>query len=490
MKKAYFLTLLAIGLTLAGCEQQQPEGPYFGNGFHNGWADSHSIKIWTRLTVNKEMNLGGAAFLIPDRDAFMGLAASTDVKAIAKAQIPNGKTLADMEGACPGAAGQVQLSYHPVDKPNETVQLPWADVDTTINFTKQWALDDLVAGTKYKVTIEARKSDGAAVSDVVEGMFSTAPNADQVEELEFCMTTCHDYRRRDDSVGGHKIYKSMLQHDPDFYIHHGDIEYYDGPSPYAFTEELMYFKWDRLFALPFQRDFYNKHTTYFMKDDHDVLRDDAFPGSTFGTVSFERGLEIFDKEQFPANDKPYKAVRWGKDLQLIIVEGRNYRSKNTDDDGPDKTIWGEEQKEWVFKTIETSDATYKLLISSSPILGPDRKNKKDNYSNSNFQYEGDAIRAFINGRDDVIIVTGDRHWQYVTHFEGTNLWEFSTGAGADQHAGGWSNDKRFPQHQYLNVIGGYLSGKLWRENGEVKLKFTHHGVEGNVLNEQEFSKRI
>lgn len=110
------------------------------------------------------------------------------------------------------------------------------------------------------------------------------------------------------------------------------------------TEELMRFKRDRIFALPYQRDFYRQVTTYFMKDDHDVLTNDAFRGMSYGAVSWERGLEIFDKEQFPSNDLPYKTIRWGTDLQIWLVEGRNYRSKNTDPDGPGKTIWGKEQK--------------------------------------------------------------------------------------------------------------------------------------------------
>ncbi len=136
----------------------------------------------------------------------------------------------------------------------------------------------------------------------------------------------------------------MQQMFPDFLVHTGDVEYYDKAGPFALTEELMRFKWDRIFALPYQRDFYRQVTTYFMKDDHDVLRDDAFPGMKYGTVSWERGLEIFDKEQFPSNDLPYKTIRWGKDLQIWLMEGRNYRSKNSDPDGPDKTIWGKNRR--------------------------------------------------------------------------------------------------------------------------------------------------
>jgi alkaline phosphatase D len=335
--------------------------------------------------------------------------------------------------------------------------------------------------------MEARSTAGGKLSDKVEGAFRTPPAPEQEEELKFCIVTCHDYPRKDDPQG-HKIYPVMMNMFPDFYVHTGDVEYYDKPEPWALTEELMRFKWDRYFALPLQRNFFRFVTTYFMKDDHDVLTNDAFPGMTYGTVSWERGLEIFDKEQFPSNDKPYKTVRWGKDLQIWMVEGRNYRSKNSDPDGPGKTIWGEEQKEWLFRTLEESDATFKLLITPGPILGPDRTNKGDNYSNSIFRYEGDEIRNRLNAFDNLFICNGDRHWQYVTHFEGTNLWEFSCGAGSDVHAGGWPPEEVRPEHRFLRVKGGFLKGSVTKESQTAVLKFQHCDVDGNVVHEEVFRR--
>lgn len=279
----------------------------------------------------------------------------------------------------------------------------------------------------------------------------------------------------------------MLKLFPDFYVHTGDIEYYDKPEPYALTEELMRFKWERLFALPLQRKFWGQVTSYFMKDDHDVLTDDAFPGMTYGTVSWERGLEIFD-EQNPVCNKPYQTVRWGKELQIWLTEGRVYRSKNTDPDGPGKTIFGKEQKDWLFRTLKESDATFKVIINANPILGPDRHNKKDNYSNSNFKHEGDEIREFLNQFDNVYLCNGDRHWQYVTHFEGTNLWEFSCGAGADVHAGGWNQQDVKPEHRFLRVKGGFLYGKVSYDNGTPTLTFQHRDVNGNVVHQEVFMR--
>jgi alkaline phosphatase D len=254
------------------------------------------------------------------------------------------------------------------------------------------------------------------------------------------------------------------------------------------TEELMRFKWDRIFALPWHRDFYRQVTSYFMKDDHDLLRNDSWPGMTYGTVSFNRGIEIFDIEQFPSNKLPYKTIRWGKHLQIWIMEGRNYRSANDMPDGPAKTIWGTVQKKWLFKTITESDATYKVIITPTPILGPDRVNKGDNHANREFKTEGDEIRAFINRFNNVFICNGDRHWQYVTHIEGTNLWEFSTGAGSDSHAEGWPPNDKKPEHRFLRVKGGFLKGSVSLESGSPVLKFEHFDVDGNIVHKEEFKQ--
>jgi len=487
----HYYNLVIICLTsftlIPSCIQSdEPHGPYFGNGFHNGWADQHSIVIWTRLTGNPDLNLEGQPFSPLTMEEHETLDKMGNRDSIHGAQIPDSLTLADMEGACPGAEGEVMLRYFPTVDPRQRKDTHWEAVNRNKNFTMQWKLEHLTANTRYQVEIFARGNEKGAISDTITGTFITPPDSTTIDEVRFCIVTGHDFNRRDDPEKGHKIYPSMLSTVPDFYVHTGDMEYYDKFNPWAMTEELMRFKWDRLFALPFQRQFYSEVTTYFMKDDHDALRDDVYPGMKYGSVSFERGLEIFDKEQFPSNPKPYKTIRWGRDLQIWIMEGRNYRSPNDMPDGPEKTIWGEEQKEWLFSTLRASEATFKLIISPTPILGPDRKNKHDNYSNQNFSHEGDEIRNFVNQYDNIFLCTGDRHWQYVSHREDTNLWEFSCGPGSDSHAGGWSNEEVMPEHRFLRVKGGYLAGKVTRLEDKAILIFQHCDVDGNVVHEEQF----
>ncbi len=491
LSRVLIVALIVMVIAIANsCSNKKTDGPYFGNGFHNGWADQHSIVIWTRLTSTPEMKRPGKKFRIPSADEAKELAKMSDQIQLNRAQLPENATLEQMEGACPGKKGEVKLVYFPLQKPELKNETEWSAVDPDKNFTHQWKLQNLEAGTMYVVQLLARDHENKLLSDSIKGNFRTPPSGETQKELKFCIVTCHDYPRRDASISGHKIYPQMLKLYPDFYVHTGDVEYYDKPGPYALTEDLMRFKWDRLFALPFQRTFFTQVTTYFMKDDHDALTNDAYPGMNYGAVSFERGLEIFDKEQFPSNDKPYKTIRWGKDLQIWITEGRNYRSKNNMEDGPGKTILGQEQKEWLMQTLKESDATFKILISPDPIVGPDRKNKKDNYANSIFKYEGDELRAFLNQFTNLYICNGDRHWQYVTHPEGTNLWEFGCGPGSDSHAEGWPpNDKR-PEHRFLRVNGGFLLGTVTYTEGSPILTFSHYDVDGNIVHEEKFQTNI
>lgn len=481
------LYILILGVVIISCQNSNsPQGPFFANGIKNGWADQNSIVVWTRLTQEKEAFFEGQPFIEISRDTMLFLAKNPDENTIYSSQIPAGYALKDMEGYCPGAPGEVRLKYHIKGQEEKTVRTEWTSVDPLKDFTHQWKLSGLAPGNHYQVKVFARANASGPVTDSISGQFYLPPQDNTIRPIKFCVVSCHDYHRRDDLQNGHKIYPSMAGLQPDFYVHTGDIEYMDKPTPYALTEALMRFKWNRLFSLPFQRDFFARHTSYFMKDDHDVGFDDSYPGRDYGAVSFERGLEIFDYEQFPVHPKHYKTIRWGKDLQIWIVEGRNYRNQNYLEDGPQKTIWGKEQKKWFFETVEASSATFKILITSSPILGPDRIRKNDNLSNATYAHEQSEILDFIKTQKNLFIVNGDRHWQYVTHIEGTSLWEFGCGAGADVHAGGWKQEDFRPEHQFLRVKGGFLSVFSHRSEGKAELQFLHHDVEGKPVNEVVF----
>ena len=359
--------------------------------------------------------------------------------------------------------------------------MEWSAVDPQKSFTHQFELNRLEAGTKYEFLVEASPMDQNQISASIEGTFQTAPAATERSEVNFIVTTGTSYPDKD-TENGYQFYLNALKRQPEFFVHTGDIVYYDGQGK---TLDLAEWHWDRMYSLPNNIEFHRQVASYFIKDDHDTWMNDCYPGMEtrfMGDFTYEQGTQLF-LDEVPMGDKTYRTIRWGKDLQIWLVEGRDYRSPNPSPDGPGKTIWGEEQMNWFKNTVSQSDATYKILISPTPVVGPDRPRKNDNHANEGFQHEGEMLRKFISDQKNMVTVCGDRHWQYVSEDLSTGLVEFSCGPGSDAHAGGWSQEDNFPEHIYLNVAGGFLEGALEYENDVPGLVFRHFSEEGELLNE-------
>ena len=395
-------------------------------------------------------------------------------------QLPDGHTMATIQGAVPGSAGQVRVKYRQVGEANWQ-RTGWPNTDPDADYSTEVFLTKLQPGKHYEIIIQARASEASGISAELAGTFKTAPAKSEAAEVNFIVTTGTSYPDVD-SETGYKFYLSALQRDPEFFVHTGDIIYYDN---LAKNLDLARWHWDRMYSYPNNIEFHRRLGSYFIKDDHDTWMNDACPGldtKFMGDFTWDQGIEVF-LQQVPMRQKTYRTVRWGKDLQVWMVEGRDYRSDNPDPDGPGKTIWGKEQLDWFKATVEASDATFKVLISPTPIVGPDRGKKNDNHANEGFKYEGDLLREFISRQGNMVSVCGDRHWQYVSRDAETGLMEFSCGPGSDAHAGGWKQEDFYPEHVYLNVVGGFLEGSVENRDGIPSLVFRHFDPDGRLLNE-------
>ena len=458
--------LLALFLAIAG-SPSLPADVHFGNGLKIGEVDSTSAIIWLRLTETPDRRPDGTPFKDDDE------------------AVPDGLRLAEMKDSLMGAQGSVRLRYH---APGGTKTITaWQDVDAHRDFTAQIHLSGLVPATTYTLVAEGRPAGGEVATTTCAGTFTTAPRPDTPAPVKFVVVTCHDFPRRDDGERGHLIYPVMTKLKPDFLVHTGDVEYYDKPGPWAKSEALARFKWNRLYSLSNQREFHRNHAAYFMKDDHDTLANDCWPGQNYGELTWEQGLAIF-REQVPMGEKTFRTIRWGKDLQIWMLEGRDFRSPNNMPDGPEKTILGTAQKNWLFDTLRASDATFRIVLSPTPIVGPDRGSKNDNLANKGFTHEGDEVRAFLSSQPRTFVICGDRHWQYVSKHQQTGLMEFSCGPGSDSHAEGYSMERRGPEHRFLRIKGGFLSIEVDRAGTAPRVAFRHHAVSGEVVHEETFAR--
>jgi len=479
--KYFLLTLLAALPALLAAA----DGPYLGNGIKSGEATPTSIIVWTRLTTKPDISNEGVPWPLiePDRDG--------DNWTFPGPQIPEGHTIDEMAWSLPGTTGEVRISYWPESTSNMSATTEWAAVDPAADFTHQFKLEKLQPGTRYQCVAEGRATGTAEPVQRVQGHFQTVPAATERPAITFTVVTGQEFWRRDDDANGHKIYPLMQKLNPDFFVHTGDIVYFDNDGPWVVDAAQARLKWNQMYALPHQRSFHNEVSSYFLRDDHDTWQNDCWPSqqnNKMGRFTFAEGVDIFF-EQVPAPDRaqPWRTVRWGKDLQIWLVEGRDFRSPNTDPDGPEKTIWGAEQKTWFKKSVKESDASFRIVISPTPIVGPDRGNKADNHANSVFKHEGDELRRFMADQKNMLVICGDRHWQYVSIDPETGLREFCTGPTSNEHAGGFSEDQREPMHQYLAVIGGFLSCTVTREADTPILLLRHYDVDGKIVNEDKLT---
>lgn len=390
-----------------------------------------------------------------------------------------------LEGSCPGMAGQVRLRYGTREDLSDAKTLDWVPVTAATDFTHQFRLIGLKPNTVYHYAAETAGPGGNPVHGALRGRFETAPPADQKADLTFTVITCMGYRDVDHKAGFH-IFEAMQKLQPRFCVATGDNVYYDSDDPLANTMAIARYHWHRMYSFPRLVSFFERVPGYWEKDDHDTLSDDCWPTMNpkkMLPMTFPDGQRIF-REEVPMGEKTYRTFRWGKGLQIWLTEGRDFRSPNTMKDGSDKTIWGAEQKQWLMKTLQESDAVWKVLISPTPLVGPDRDKKGDNHANKAFQHEGDEFRRWAQQHvaGNFFIACGDRHWQYHSVHPETGLHEFACGAASDEHAGG-SPGMNPQYHRFHLVKGGFLSVTVgWNERKGV-ITFRHHDVHGKVVHE-------
>jgi alkaline phosphatase D len=462
MNKLLTTTLLVLPTWLIA-----NEAPYFATGVKVGEADSSSAIVWVRLTQEPMADFERLPIFT------LGLE-------------EGGKDDIDMPlEIVPGVAGETRVIYWPVSGNGKNKRsTDWESVSSMRDYIFQFRLKALLPDTQYAYEVEARKAGASVAANNVSGHFKTAPLSDTTSPIRFIVTTCQAIRSIDSGREGHLTYEQMLEFEPHFLVHTGDIVYYD-KAPLAKSIPQARAKWNLMFAYGNNQNFHQNVTSYFMKDDHDTLKNDCWPGQTYGDLTFEQGLDIF-KEQVPMGDKTYRTYRWGKDVQIWMTENRDYRSSNRMPDGPDKTILGAKQKAWLKRTIKESDATYKFVITPGPIVGPDKDGKKDNHGNDVFFHEGQELRDFLSAQKNTFVICGDRHRQYLSQDPKTGLLEMGCGPINDEHNFGGNPGEVPEYHKYFSGKGGFLG--ITVENGSAKaewyatnyssikpsVRYTHH----------------
>ncbi len=329
-------------------------------------------------------------------------------------------------------------------------------VDAARDFTGKLLLDGLKPDREYRYQVWFSK--GRQAGDpraAVSGRFRTAPAPQQAAPVSFAwggdvagQNVCRD---RDE---GFPIFNSVNAMELDFFLGLGDMIYADGvceslgrygnaqvPGAFVPSADLAnywaHWKYNR------EDDAYRRllaKTAYVaIWDDHEVVNDfgplhdtrDTAP-YTPGEHLLPTGLQAFlDYNPIAENrltpERLYRSIRWGKNLELIVLDNRQYRDANSenDDDKLVKTMLGREQLTWVKETLRTSDATWKVIVSSVPMSIPTgfpAANGRDGWANfdqdSGFERElVDILKSLhAQGERNILFITTDVHFAEVFRY--------------------------------------------------------------------------
>lgn len=300
------------------------------------------------------------------------------------------------------------------------------------DYTLTIPLEGLSSATRYRYHVLVGSVDQTTrqASPVLaaKGEFTTLP--DEKTSAPVTLAWSGDLGgqgRCRQGMSGYPIFDVIRRHSPDFFLFLGDTIYSDNPCPSPPNEPGADFKATTLqtyrvrhryqrAAEALQR-FLRTTPVYVIWDDHEVR--DNFAGPFDEQMPAGRqALREYWPIVSPAEDphRMYRSVRYGADLELFILDTRQYRSRNEDLDGPAKTMLGHSQLQWLLNGLRTSMATWKVIATSVPLsvekggLGNDGWGHEP--SGTGFGRERQVIVDAILRQTikNVVFLAGDVHW--------------------------------------------------------------------------------
>ncbi|MCB1742960.1 MAG: alkaline phosphatase D family protein, partial [Gammaproteobacteria bacterium] len=284
--------------------------------------------------------------------------------------------------------------------------------------------------------------------------------------------------------GGMRIYESMRQARPDFFIHCGDNIYADGPIQAEVTAEngelwrnivtpevskvaetLAEFRGRYKYNLLDEnvRRFNAEVPQIWQWDDHEVVNNWSDSKNLSGDSRYTeknvplliaRGSRAF-LEYAPLryhgveeSERVYRKIAYGPLLDVIVIDMRSYRGPNTANDqdqpGPETAFLGDEQIKWIKRQLAESKAVWKVIASDMPIglVVRDGPSRFENLANGDGPPLGrelemaDLLRFIKHERiENVVWLTADVHY-CAAHYYDPDLarfqdfspfWEFVAG---------------------------------------------------------------
>jgi alkaline phosphatase D len=290
--------------------------------------------------------------------------------------------------------------------------------------------------------------------------------------------------------GGMRIYKTMLEAAPDFFLHCGDTIYADGPMTDAVTlPDGTLWRNAFLAEVPEKRKVaetlaefraayrYNLHDAnvrafaaqvpqVWQWDDHEVSNNWS-DAKEFDSRYTERRIQTLVSRASRAfleyaplrwhsqeeSERVYRKLSYGKELELFVLDMRSYRGPNSynrqESSGEETAFLGRAQLDWLKRELASSKAVWKVIAADMPIGihvpdGTDAQGRPrwENGANGDGPVLGrelefaELFKSIQRNRvRNVVWLTADVHYTAAIHYDPSRaqfkdfepFWEFVSG---------------------------------------------------------------
>ncbi|MBB4287716.1 alkaline phosphatase D family protein [Roseospira goensis] len=351
------------------------------------------------------------------------------------------------------------------------------------DLTGKLILTGLPAGTDihYRVMFQDL-ADQTVEGEAVAGSFKTAPADLSPVRFVWSGDTAGQGWGINPAWGGMKIYETMRQADPDFFLHSGDYIYADGPLkaevPLAdgstwenlvipekekVAETLDEFRGNYRYTLMDEnvRAFHAEVPVFAQWDDHETTNnwypqevltaDDRYAVKSAALLSArakQAFAEYTPSRIDPTDERIYRKVSFGPHLDVFFIDMRTYRGPNTanlQETMSEATVFlGAEQVAWLKRALPASAATWKVIAADMPIgLVVRDGDHFENLANADDgapkgrELEMADLLRFIKAADveNVVWLTADVHYTAAHYYDPEKaafqdfdgFWEFVSG---------------------------------------------------------------
>ncbi len=355
--------------------------------------------------------LGGAAGTLAATPLTLGASAPSFLKT--RPGIASGLQIGDLRGdraiiwAKTDRPARMMIRWSTTEGMADAVATPYVNVLADRDYTGKLDLAGLPPDQRISVEVSFLDLDDyKTVSAPLRGSFLSSPMGKRDLRFVWSGDTAGQGYGINPDFGGMRIYDTMRECRPDFFIHSGDTIYADNPfeprielpdgttwrnlttpETSKVAETLDEFRGNYRYNLldePLRR--FNAEVPMIAQwDDHEVtdnwywqrrLDDDSRYREGSVAVLAARAMRAFHEympvRQHPLDpDRIYAHFPYGPLLDVFRIDMRSYRGPNVHEQptelSPESRILGEAQMAWLKQALRASTATWKVIASDMPL---------------------------------------------------------------------------------------------------------------------------